>query len=159
MNQRSCSDGRAAPLPFNNVSESLLSATNLSAVSGASGLTAWTNSYNFSDSPTGEIEISGYSGTLAFAIFMFPFGNVRVVYMASMATSGSIQFSSSILPIANTGKDNEVVWPLNDSVPYGSNLYSRIRANGRLYYQCSYENGSNFVYLDDASFSVVVFTV
>ena len=156
---RSCFVRRAAPLPFNNVSESLLSATNLSAVSGVSGLTAWTNSYNLSDTPTGEIEITGYPGTVAFAIFMFPFGNVHIVYMSGMSTSGTIQFSSIILPIANTGSNNKVVWALNDSVPYISNLYSRITANGRLYYQCSYSSGSKFVYLDDSSFSVIVFTV
>lgn len=141
------------------MSESLLASTNLSAISGTSGLTAWTNSYNIASSPRGEIEVTGFSGTAAFVMFMFPSGNIHITYGSSSSNNREVQFSCNVLPLANIGSENRVVWPLSVSVSYSSNLYSRITSAGKIYYQCSYMNNSYHIYLQNSAFSVIVFTI
>ena len=141
------------------MSESLLSATNLSAISGTSGLTAWTNSYTLSNTPKNEVEITGYTGTVAFAIFAFPSGDVRYGEYRTSHVSGTIQFSTIMLTLANTGSDHRVTWPFSSRTSYSDTLYSRIYADGRLCYQMSYENGDRYFYISGSSFTVILFTV
>ena len=120
---------------------------------------AWTNSYTLSNNPKNEVEITGYTGTVAFAIFIFPFGDVSYHEYRTTHVSGTIQFATTMLTLANTGSNNRVTWPFNSNTYYNDTLFSRISVDGRVYYQMSYENGDRYFYISGSSFTVILFTV